>query len=67
VSRAQLRAIGLSADAIDGRLERGSLHPIHRAVYAVGHTRITRDGHYTAAVLAWLNSGIPPNLRALLA
>jgi predicted transcriptional regulator of viral defense system len=52
VSRAQLRAIGLSADAIDGRLERGSLHPIHRAVYAVGHTRITRDGHYTAAVLA---------------
>jgi predicted transcriptional regulator of viral defense system len=52
VSRPQLDAIGLGPDAIDGRLERGLLHSVHRGVYAVGHSRLTREGRYMAALLA---------------
>jgi predicted transcriptional regulator of viral defense system len=51
-SRAQLFAIGLTRPMIDGRLERKTLHRIHRGVYAVGHLRIVREGRYMAAVLA---------------
>ena len=42
----------MSREMIDGRIERGTLHPIHRGVYAVGHTRLTKEGRYMAAVLA---------------
>jgi hypothetical protein len=52
VSRAQLRSLGLSTDAIDRRVAPGRLHPIHRGVYAVGHTLLTERGRWTAAVLA---------------
>jgi very-short-patch-repair endonuclease len=38
--------------AIDRRLRRGLLIPLHRGVYAVGHDRLTRDGRWTGAVLA---------------
>jgi hypothetical protein len=37
VARPQLVALGLSLDAIDHRVERQRLHPLHRGVYAVGH------------------------------
>ena len=36
ITRAQLLAIGLSADAIERRLRRGQLTAIHRGVYLVG-------------------------------
>jgi predicted transcriptional regulator of viral defense system len=52
VARFQLLALGLSREMVDGRIERGVLHRIHRGVYAVGHRRLTREGHLMAAVLA---------------
>jgi predicted transcriptional regulator of viral defense system len=52
VTRAQLVAMGLGTDAIDWRVRRGRLHVLHRGVYAVGHRRLTRRGHWMAAVLA---------------
>jgi predicted transcriptional regulator of viral defense system len=52
VSLAQLVALGLSASAVRSRVARGSLHPIHRGVYAVGHQRLTLRGRWMAAVLA---------------
>ncbi len=43
VSRAQLRAAGVSEDAIKHRLAHGRLTPLHRGVYRLGetHTRLT--------------------------
>jgi len=52
VSRRQLLEIGLSSDAIRGRLRAGRLQPLHRAVYAVGHRPRTREARWMAAVLA---------------
>lgn len=52
VSRIQLLAIGVSADTVDRWIAARRLHPIHRGVYAVGHTRISREGRWLAAVLA---------------
>jgi predicted transcriptional regulator of viral defense system len=52
VARGQLRRLGIGVGAIDLRVRRGRLHPIHRGVYAVGHTRIALDGRRAAAVLA---------------
>ena len=52
VARAQLVAIGLGRGAIDRRLARRRLHPVHRGVYAVGHRAISRHGRWMAAVLA---------------
>jgi hypothetical protein len=52
VSRAQLRELGLGRGAIRHRLAAGRLHRIHQGVYAVGHRRLTREGHWMAAVLA---------------
>jgi very-short-patch-repair endonuclease/predicted transcriptional regulator of viral defense system len=51
ISRAQLLALGLSTSAIDYRLGIGRLHRIEREVYAVGHSRVTQEGHWMAAVL----------------
>ena len=47
-----LRACGLSLDAICVRASNGRLHPMHRGVYAVGHASPSRDGWYLAAVKA---------------
>jgi hypothetical protein len=51
-SLAQLRAAGLSADAVERRVRVGHLHRIHRGVYAVGHRALRAEGHRLAAVLA---------------
>ena len=48
----QLRAIGLSEEAIRHRVRRGSLIRLHRGVYALGHRVLARHGRWTAAVLA---------------
>jgi predicted transcriptional regulator of viral defense system len=52
VARWQLIRLGLSTDAIDRLITASHLHVIHRGVYAVGHTRLTPRGRWTAAVLA---------------
>src|SRR3954469_24186100 len=52
VARRQLVALGLSARAIEHRLERGRLHLLHRGVYAVGHRVLSQRGWWMAAVLA---------------
>jgi predicted transcriptional regulator of viral defense system len=52
VSRVQLFGLGLTREMIDGRIARGVLHRVHRGVYAVGHSRLTQQGRYMAAVLA---------------
>ena len=51
VSRAQLTAMGFGRGAIGLRIERGRLHRLHAGVYAVGHTSLTDQGRFLAAVL----------------
>jgi very-short-patch-repair endonuclease len=48
----QLTTRAFDKHAIARRLRAGRLHPIHRGVYAVGHTKLTPQGHRMAAVLA---------------
>lgn len=52
VSRRQLRALGLSDEAITARARSGSLHPLFPGTFAVGHLRVDRPGSLLAAVLA---------------
>jgi hypothetical protein len=51
ITRRQLMALGLSRQAVDKRVRAGRLHRVHRAVYAVGHPRLTKHALYLAAVL----------------
>ena len=48
----QLRWAGLVPSAITRRVRSGRLHRLHRGVYAVGHTDLTREGKWIAAVFA---------------
>lgn len=50
VTRAELRELGLSEDAIDYRIAIGRLRVIHPGVYAVGHERLAPEGRWLAAV-----------------
>jgi very-short-patch-repair endonuclease len=52
VGRAQLLEFGMSARAIEGRVERRILHRLYSGVYKVGYRRINRKGRWMAAVLA---------------
>jgi very-short-patch-repair endonuclease len=52
VSTGDLYACGLDKDAINLRVRTGRLHRIHHGVYAVGHTAISLNGRFMAAVLA---------------
>jgi len=52
VARQQLLDAGLSAEMVRTRLVARRLIPLHRGVYAVGHCRLRREGHWLAAVLA---------------
>lgn len=52
VSRVQLLEIGVTRRAIARRIEAKRLHVLYRGVYAVGHTRLAREGRWLAAVLA---------------
>lgn len=48
----QLLAIGLRIGAVNARVRNGRLHRLHRCVFAVGHTRVSREARWLAAVLA---------------
>jgi hypothetical protein len=52
VARAQLLALGLSAAAIQHRIEYGRLHPVARGIYAVGWPYLDQRRRWAAAVLA---------------
>ena len=53
VGRFQLIGLGFGDEAIKLRLRAGRLHHLHREAFAVGHTRLSRWGHWSAAVLAY--------------
>ncbi|MFL5905663.1 MAG: DUF559 domain-containing protein [Solirubrobacteraceae bacterium] len=48
----ELRACGLSCENVRVRVGNGRLHPLHAAVYAVGHANIGLQGRFLAAVKA---------------
>lgn len=52
VSVWQLAELGYSKDDVGHATEAGRLHPLHHAVYAVGHRGISRQGQCLAAVLS---------------
>ena len=52
VARYQLRELGLSRDAIDGRIRAKRLHRVFRGVYAVGRRRLDQRGVWMGAVLS---------------
>ncbi len=52
VSVADLRRCGLSYNAIWTRVRAGRLHLLYRGVYAVGHTNVSLEGRFLAAVKA---------------
>jgi very-short-patch-repair endonuclease len=52
VARRQLLEFGLSAQAIQHRIEKGRLHPVERGVYALGRPELSRRGQWMAAVLS---------------
>jgi len=52
VTRRQLLQLGLGGDVIDHRIRSRVLRPLHRGVFAVGHTALRPEGIWLAAVLA---------------
>lgn len=58
VAQRQLLAIGFSDRAIKLRLDAGRLKAVHREVYAVGHSRVSRHGRWLSAVLAYGDSAL---------
>lgn len=52
VAQRQLVGLAVGRNVIRRWVECGRLHPVHRGVYAVGHSRLTIRGHWMAAVLA---------------
>jgi predicted transcriptional regulator of viral defense system len=51
VGRGQLVQLGLTEEAIEGRIRVGRLHRLQAGAYAVGHRAIGREGQWLAAVL----------------
>jgi hypothetical protein len=66
VARRQLFGEGIRRGALELRLRNGRLHSVHQGVYAVGHTVLSRKGHWMAAVLAG-GQGAPLSHRAAAA
>ncbi len=52
VTRKQLLGSGVGEGAIEGRVAKGALRPVHRGVYAVAGRPLAREGRWLAAVLA---------------
>lgn len=50
VARPQLLALGFSSSAVANLIADGTLHPVERGVYAVGHPHLTREGWWSFAV-----------------
>jgi hypothetical protein len=52
VGREELRAAGITAAQVKGRVRAGSLLPLHRGVYGVGYRAASLEARYLAAVKA---------------
>jgi very-short-patch-repair endonuclease len=52
ITLTQLRALGATRRMVRVRVDRGSLHAVHRGVFSVGHPPITNEARLLAAVLA---------------
>jgi very-short-patch-repair endonuclease len=52
IATAQLYWLGLTETQVRTRAANGTLHRVHRGVYAVGHRALTRKSFWMAAVLA---------------
>ncbi len=52
VTRGEMNAAGIGNRAIQVRVRRGSLIPVHRGVYRVGHTAPSAESSFIAAVRA---------------
>jgi very-short-patch-repair endonuclease len=66
VSIRDLRAAGLSEDAVRRRADLGRLHRLHRGVYAVGHRNLSFEGRAMAATLALGNGFLSHRSAAAL-
>jgi very-short-patch-repair endonuclease len=66
VTRAQLLGLGIGAGAIDSRLRRDALRPLHRGVYALGHAALADEGRWLAAVLAAAPDAVLSHFSAAL-
>lgn len=64
VTARQLAAIGLGRAAISERSARGKLHRLHQGVYAVGHTGLSQEARWMAAVLACGDGAVLSHLSA---
>lgn len=58
VARRQLLALGYREEGIKLRIDAGRLWALHREVYAVGHSRISKRGQWWAGVLAYGDSAL---------
>jgi hypothetical protein len=52
VCRRQLLELGFSSKAIRHRLATGRMHAVARGIYSVGRPQLSREGRWTAAILA---------------
>ena len=52
ITTGQLEAASLGRSGASSRDQAGTLHRVHRGVYAVGQPRLSREGRWVAAVLA---------------
>jgi very-short-patch-repair endonuclease len=52
VTIGQLREVGLDKHRVLHRTRTGRLHHVHRGVYAVGHSRLSTEARWMAAILA---------------
>ena len=50
IGLSQLVGAGLSSKQVSYRVQRRRLHRIYRGVYAVGHTVLSREAHWMAAI-----------------
>jgi hypothetical protein len=58
------KQLGLTSGSITYRVQAGTLHRVHRGVYAVGHDRLSERGEFMAAVLAAGKGAVLASLSA---
>lgn len=66
ISYEQLERLGLDQGDVAYRVRIGRLHPLYRAVFAVGHRKLTWQGRWKAATLA-VTGSILSHISAVMA